>query len=277
MKKGAINCSAKTDLISESESTLAFDANFAPGAVSGFFAMKKTIEKAKKSGIAVATVKNASHFGFAAYYALQAVKEDLIGFAFTSSGLMVAPFGGFERVLGTNPICVAVPAKSERPVVFDSATSNAAYNKSFFAYTEHRPIPEDWGLTPEGKSTTDPADIVKNGGALLPFGSYKGYGLAFIVHILTSILSGSAARFNEEEKLFEDTKKIGFNFAVLDISRFTDLSIFKDLVDLSIRRIKSSRKQDGIPEIYVPGEIEWKQYEKSQKEGLLLYEKVFSL
>lgn len=276
MRNGKINTKANIKLISESPSTLAFDSDFAPGSVAGKYAMAKTIEKAKQSGVAVSTVKNATHFGFAAYYALDAIKENMIGLAFTSSSFMVAPFGGFERVLGTNPICVTVPTKERRPVVFDAATSNAAYNKSFFAYTEGRSIPDDWGLDANGNKTTNPADIVKNGGALLPFGGYKGYGLDFIVSILTAVLSGAAIGTDSDGSVFEKTHAVGFNFAAIDISRFADVDSFKKVVDLSIDRIKSSKKQGGVKEIFVPGEIEWNLYEKSKREGLVLYNGVAS-
>lgn len=273
MRNGKINVKAEMKTISESDSALSFDADFAPGAVAGKYAMQRTIEKAEKTGVAVSTVKNATHFGFAAFYAQEAVKKDLIGLAFTSSSLLVAPFGGFERVLGTNPICVAVPAFQERPVVFDAATSNAAYNKSFFAYTEGRKIPRNWGMDAHGKPTENPADIVKNGGALFPFGGYKGYGLDFIVYLLTAVLGGSAIGRNENG-IFEDSGKIGYNFAAIDIAKFTDTEAFKKTVDFAVRRIKASKKQAETERIYVPGEIEAELYEKAKTDGILLYDGV---
>ena len=276
MRNGKINVNADIKLLSESISTLAFDADFAPGAVAGKHAMERTLEKAKATGVAVATVKNGTHFGFAAYYALDAIKENMIGLAFTSSSFLVAPFGGYERVQGTNPICIAVPAKNKRPVVFDAATSNAAYNKSFFAYTEGRSIPDDWGLDSSGNKTTNPADIVKKGGALLPFGGYKGYGLGFIISILTTVLSGTAIAADADGSIIEKTNGIGFNFAAIDISRFVDVDAFRKTVSLSIDRIKQSKKQNGVEEIYIPGEIEWNLYEKSKKDGLVLYNGVAS-
>ncbi|MBQ8013319.1 MAG: Ldh family oxidoreductase [Treponema sp.] len=273
MRNGKINVNAAIKTLSESDSAISFDADFAPGAVAGRYAMAKTIEKAQKTGVAVSTVKNATHFGFAAFYAQEALKHDLIGLAFTSSSLLVAPFGGFERVLGTNPICVAVPALHERPVIFDAATSNAAYNKSFFAYTEGRKIPRDWGMDAHGNPTENPADIVKNGGALFPFGSYKGYGLDFIVYLLTAVLGGSAIGRNENG-VFEDAGKIGYNFAAIDISKFADAESFKQTVDFAVRRIRSSKKAAGSERIYVPGEIEAELYEKARTDGLVLYDGV---
>ena len=272
-----INADAKITLLREGPANLVFDAQNAPGSVAVKFAMEKTIEKAKKSGVAVTTVKNGTHFGFAAYYAMQALKENMIGFAFTSTGKAVAPFGGFEKMLGTNPICVAVPAGEKRPVIFDAATSNVAYNKIFFAYTEGRSIPDNWGLTTNGSPTTNPADIIEKGGALLPFGSYKGYGLGFIVYIITSLLAGVDVSEESGETAGENYMQVAFNFAAIDISRFTEPETFKKNLDISIARLKASKTAPGISEILIPGEIEFKNYEKAQKEGLVLYEGVSSI
>ncbi len=276
MRSGKINCSADIKIIRESESTLSIDADHAPGSVAGKYAMARTIEKARKNGVAISTVKNATHFGFAAYYAMDALAENFIGLSFTSTGLGVAPFGGFEKMLGTNPICVAVPAGKERPVVFDAATSNAAFNKCFFAYTEGRKIPSDWALDKDGKPTTDPADVVTGGGALLPFGGYKGYGLGLIVFIITTLLSGTSVIDDDGGKVTENTKKVAYNFAAIDISRFTDVKDFKENLDVSIRRLKNSKKLPGTQEIYISGEIEFNLAEKAEKEGLEIFDGVES-
>jgi len=274
MCAGKINCSSDIKVISEGPSTILIDGDHGPGSVVGKFAMKKTIAKAKENGVAITTVKNATHFGFAAYYAMDALPESFIGLAFTSTGNGVAPYGGFEKMLGTNPICVAVPAGKEKPVVFDAATSNAAFNKCFFAYTEGRKIPADWALDKNGNPTTNPADVVQDNGALLPFGGYKGYGLGFIVFIITTLLSGTSVLDNDGGKVTENTKKVAYNFAAIDISRFTDVESFKENLDVSIRRLKDSKKLPDVNEIYVPGEIEFNLWNKSKTEGLEIFEGV---
>jgi len=238
--------------------------------------MQKTIEKAKKNGVAISVVKNGTHFGFAAYYAMDALPENFIGLAFTSTGNTVAPYGGFDKVLGTNPICVVVPAGSERPIIFDAATSNVAYNKCFFAYTEGKSIPDNWAISENGSVTTNPADVVERNGALLPFGGYKGYGLDLIVFIITTLLSGTSVLEGVENSSAENTKKISFNFAAIDISRFTNVDDFKKNVDISIKRIKDSRKCPGVEEIFIPGEIEFNTYEKSKKYGLEIFSGVYN-
>ena len=274
MREGKINPRSKITLLREGKGNAVFDADHAPGSVAGKFAMRHTIRKARQNGVAVSTVRNGTHFGYAAYYAMQALDDDMIGLAFTSTGAAVAPFGGYERLVGTNPICVAVPAGKARPVVFDAATSNVAFNKAFFAYTEGRSIPDDWGLDADGKATTNPADIVTGGGALLPFGGYKGYGLGFIVFIITTLLSGTSVLEDCKETAAENYMKVSYNFAAIDISQFTDIAEFKRNLDISVERIKSSKRIAGIDEIFVPGEIESNNYVKSQREGLILYDGV---
>ena len=269
-----INAQPEISIIRESPSTLAIDADFAPGAVAGTFAMKKTIEKALNTGLAVATVKNATHFGFAAYYASLALPHNLIGLAFTSTGAVVAPFGGSEKQLGTNPICVAVPAGTHRPVIFDAATSNAAFNKIFFAYTEGRTIPSDWAITADGRPTENPADVIEHGGVLLPFGSYKGYGLSLIVQIITTLLSGTDVTTGSADDVTENTRKIAYNFMALDISHFTNPGDFKRNLDFTLDRLKNSKKRPDAEEIFIPGEIEFNLYEKSKEEGLVLFDGV---
>ena len=274
IKEGNINSSAQIKTLKEGPSTLVLDADHAPGSVSGTFAMKKTIEKAKESGVAITTVKNGTHFGFAAYYAQQALGENMIGLSFTSTGKAVAPFGGFEKMIGTNPICVAIPSENGKSVIFDAATSNVAFNKIFFAYTEGRTIPDDWALDINGNKTTNPKDIIEDGGALLPFGEYKGYGLGFIVFILTTLLSGTSVLDDTDETAVENYRQVAYNFAAIDISRFTDVENFKKNLAVSVERLKASKKLPGNAEIFVPGEIEANNYEKGIKEGLVLYDGV---
>lgn len=268
---GRYNTKPEIRVLRESDATILIDADHGPGSVVGKFAMNRVIEKAKKTGVATGAVRNGTHFGMAAYYALDAVEEDMIGFAFTNSPTLVAPYGGYIRELGTNPICIAVPADKHKPVVFDAATSEAAYNKIFFARTEGRKIPLNWAVDGNGEPTDDPGVAIDEG-ALVPFGGYKGFGLAFIVNILTGILSGSSIAHDENGGQVEDIQNVGFNFGAVDISRFADKQEFKQAVDIFIERTKeSARKNSNIP-IYIPGEPEDIRKEKALRDGLEIYD-----
>ncbi|MGN0513796.1 MAG: Ldh family oxidoreductase [Lachnospiraceae bacterium] len=274
MRNGKINVKPDIRVIREYPSVTAFDADYAPGSVAGKLAMKKTIEKAKETGIAMSTVKNGTHFGIAAYYAMDALKENMIGLAFTNSAPMAAPYGGYARELGTNPICVAVPAKKHRPIVFDAATTVAAFNKIFFALTEKNNIPDTWALDGAGNVTTNPGDVIGTDGllgALLPFGGYKGYGLAVIVNVLTAVLSGCGLKADGSTEYVDN---VGFNFAAIDISKFTDFDEFTANIDLMIERLKNSKKRPGFEKILVPGEPEFDKYDASKREGILILDGV---
>lgn len=271
IEEGKIKISPQIQVVQESEGCTTIDADFAPGSVVGVHAMDCTIEKAKKHGLAMTTVKNGTHFGAAAYYALRAVKENMIGIALTNSVKLMAPYGGYERELGTNPICIAVPGT--KTIVYDGATSIAAYNKIFLANAENRHIPDNWALDNKGHSTTNPEDVVVHGGAVRPFGEYKGYGLSVMVQILTGILSGGSI-VREENEVKENVDATAYSFMVIDISKFTELEAFKKTVDIFGERLKKSLKQDGVKEIYLPGEIEELKYKESEEQGIKIHEDV---
>ncbi len=269
MREGIINCHARIKELQGGICTLAIDADYAPGSVVGRYAMQRTIQMAKMNGIGMTTVKNGTHFGMAAFYAMDALKEGMIGMAFTSAGRLVAPFGGFGRELGTNPICIAVPASEERPLVYDAATSTVAFNKLFYARTEGKKIPLDWAVDSVGEPTDDPATAIDEG-ALVAFGSYKGYGLSIMVNVMTGLLSGTNSGTNENDNFLRGMRGEGFNFMAIDISRFVDTEDFKKSVDHLVRRLKNAGRKQDVKEIYVPGELEFLQYEKSKREGILI-------
>lgn len=273
IKEGKIKISPEIKIINENACCTTFDADYAAGSVAGVYAMDYTIKKAKNQGLAMAVVKNGTHFGAAAYYALRAVKENMIGIALTNSVKLMAPFGGYDRELGTNPICVAVPGR--KAVVYDGATSIAAYNKIMLANIEKKAIPENWALDNKGHCTTNPEEVVVHGGAVCPFGTYKGYGLATMVQILTGILSGGSLIVCDGE-LQENSDATAYNFMAIDISKFTDLEIFKKTVDIFGDRLKNSSKRDGVDEIYLPGEIEDLKYKESEEKGIELHANVIS-
>lgn len=250
------------------------DGDKGPGAVSGLKAMHLAIEMAKSSGIAMTVVKNGTHFGMAEFFAREAVKENMIGMAFTNVSVpLVAPFGGYTKQLGTNPICVAVPAYEHEPIIFDAATSEAAFNKVFYARAEGKSIPDNWAVDGKGQKTTDPNEVIENG-ALVSFGGYKGYGLGFMVNILTGLLSGACLLKDETGAIHEDESGVGFNFVAIDISKFMDVTDFKKLVDTFVGRIKGSARINKDTPILVPGEPEDERFKKALSEGIEIYDGV---
>lgn len=270
-EKGLYNATPDIQEIKEDGGTLIIEGDHGPGAVCGKYAMRRTIEKAKETGIAVTVVRNSTHFGMAEYFAKDAVKENMIGLAFTNVSVpLVAPYGGYTKQLGTNPICIAVPADRHEPVIFDAATSEAAFNKVVYARAEGKKIPSNWAVDGKGQPTTDPKAVIEEG-ALVSFGGYKGYGLAFMVNILTGLLSGACLQKEEDGTVKENENGVGFNFVAIDISRFMDPEDFKKLVDVFVDRVKNSPRTEEETPILVPGEPEHAKYLDALEHGIEIF------
>jgi LDH2 family malate/lactate/ureidoglycolate dehydrogenase len=269
LEKGAYNNNPRIKVTRESAGAATVDADRAFGAVSGVYAMKLCMEKAQKNGTASVAVKNANHYGCLAYYTLEAAKKGMIGFAMCNSLAGTSVWGGNDRVLGTNPFSVAIPAHKKRPVVYDGATSVVAFGKVAVAHIEKRPIPGHWSYDREGNPTTDSAEAFY--GTMRPFGDYKGSGISMLISLLCAGLSDSYFDMEEEMLRLERDLSAGGGlsdfFTVIDIGAFTDPEKFKNRVDTFIDLVKMSRKIPGTAEIFVPGEIEFNKEEEFRARG----------
>src|SRR6188768_369500 len=191
-----VNTNPVMRIIHETPSTAVVDGDSGLGLVVAPYAMQVAIDKAKQVGTGWVSVKNSNHFGIAGYHAMMALEQDMIGIAMTNASALVAPTFSVERMLGTNPIAVAIPAGSEQPFVADFATTTAANGKLEILQRKNAPMPLGWAQTKDGEPSTDP-HALKDGGALLPLGgdrehgSHKGYALGSIVDIFSAVLSGA--------------------------------------------------------------------------------------
>ena len=243
------------------------DAHNGWGAVAGLAGMREAIARARQVGTGVAVVRHSNHFGIAAYYAQEAVVAGMIGVAMTNASANMSPWGGRQPYFGTNPICVAVPAGKERPVIYDGATSVVAIGKLVLAAKKGEQIPPTWAADQSGQPTTDPKVAVAAGN-LLPMGGYKGYGFALIVDVLSGILAGAAfgSHVSNLRKL-DAPQNVGHFFAALDIGAFADPAEFQGEMEQLVREIKNSPRAPGSERIYLPGEIEWEFEERRCREG----------
>ena len=257
-------------------SILKLDGRNGQGAWIGSCAMDLCIERAKERGSCFVTVENGNHFGYAAYFTERAAAEDMIGFAVTNSTAFLPPTGGTRPMVGTNPIAVCIPAGRYRPLVLDMATSAVARGKIVLAKRNGKEIPLGWGLDSKGRPTTDP-DEVLNGGTLLPMGGPKGYGLSLIIDILCSCLAGASAG-TALGSLYDYTRtqNAGYCFAALNIGKIIDMGLFKGSVDAIFDEIKACPRAEGVSEIFVPGEIEYNNYERALCEGLSISDAVLA-
>lgn len=196
LSHGRINPRPNISIIRETASTATMDGDNGLGLVVAPRANELAMEKALNVGTGWVSVCNTNHFGIAGYYVLKALERDLIGWAMTNTTPLVAPTWGCERRLGTNPISIGFPGKEEPPIVIDMATSAVAYGKIEMARRKGGHIPAGWALDSEGRTCTDANNMV-NGGALSPLGSaretggHKGYCLALMVDVLSTVLSGA--------------------------------------------------------------------------------------
>ncbi|NPA62612.1 MAG: Ldh family oxidoreductase [Methanococci archaeon] len=252
LKVGNINPKPNIKVVKESPATAVIDGDFGLGQVVGKKAMELAIKKAKNVGVGVVATRNANHFGIAGYYSELAMNNDMIGITITNTEPAMAPFGGKEKILGTNPIAIAFKGNKYK-FSLDMATASIARGKILEALRKKLNIPEGCAVDKDGKPTTDPVKALE--GCILPFGGPKGYGLALAIEMLSAIggaevgtkVKGTA---NPEERC---TK--GDLFIVINPEFFMGREEFKRKVDELLEEIKTSEPAEGF-EILIPGEIE---------------------
>lgn len=259
---------AAIDIVQESPTTTVIDGNWGFGYVVNEYAMNLTIEKARKSNVAAATVFRQGHVGRAASYPLMAVKAGMIAMMTADSGRSpkaVAPFGGRAPRLGTNPIAIAMPSNLDGPIFIDMATSAVAKGKVKLAQARGDAIPTGWVIDKDGHDTTDPA-AVDDGGVLLPLGGdigYKGYGLAAMVEIFSGLLTGLGFGIEPTGRHND-----GCFMAVFNVAAFRPLDQFKAEVTEFAAYLKDTPTAAGVDEVYYPGEVEYLCEQRRRVEGI---------
>jgi LDH2 family malate/lactate/ureidoglycolate dehydrogenase len=267
VKLGLMNPAAAPLVIQRSASTALLDGCNGFGQVVTMRAMSLAIEMAGATGAAVVGVRNSNHFGAAAYYVMAAVNVGMIGLVLSNSAPAMAPWGGAVAMMGTNPLAVGIPAGDESPVVLDMATSAVARGKIRLAAKKGEKIPEGWALDAKGEPTTDPEEALA--GTLLPASGPKGYGLAFVIDVLSGILTGSG--FGRTVRPLDDMSgpvRAGHLVAAINVQDFTSVPGFRAEVDEFIREIRNCPRAPGVDRIYVPGEIESEAALRLSKEGI---------
>lgn len=274
IRHGLVKVNVTPTIIKDGGAMMAIDGANGQGACIAQQIMELCVKRARDIGVSIAFVRNCNHFGCPAYFTKYAANNNMIGFAATNSYRAVAPFGGTEPMLGTNPLSIAIPGGRYRPFILDMATSLVAQGKLILAQKEGREIPLGWGLDKNGDPSTDP-NAVLNGGTLLPFGGPKGYGISLAIEIMCACLA-TAAKSTEMGSMynFNRTQDTGFVIGAFDISKIISIDEFNDSVSRIFEEIKATPKIDGISEIFIPGEIEDRKYDKAEAEGLDLSDAV---
>jgi LDH2 family malate/lactate/ureidoglycolate dehydrogenase len=248
--------------------------------------MKVAIDKARTAGTGWVSVQNSNHFGIAGIHAMMALEEDMIGIAMTNASPLVAPTFSTERLLGTNPIAVAIPAGKQPAFVADMATTTAANGKLEILQRKNMPAPHGWIQDKEGNISTNQHEV-KEGGALLPLGgtreqgSHKGYALGSIVDIFSGVLSGAnygpwVPPFVSFLPVADDLpgKGIGHFFGAMRIDAFRPATDFKQHMDHWIERFKNAQPIAGEKRVLIPGDPEREMEQERLTNGIPLIEAV---
>src|SRR5690349_12893603 len=269
-------------VVYETPSTAVIDGDGGLGLVVAPFAMDVAIRKAKEVGTGWVSVNHSNHFGIAAYHAMKANEHDMIGIAMTNASPLVAPTFSTERLLGTNPICVTIPAGEEPAFVADLATTTAANGKLEILQRKNLEAPQGWIQDKDGHSSTN-AHELKTGGALLPLGgdrehgSHKGYALGAVVDIFSAVLSGAnygpwVPPFPAYVPMPTDMpgKGIGHFFGAMRIDAFRKADEFKQHMDHWIRRFRSAKTVAGEEKVLIPGDPEREMEALRMQDGIPL-------
>ena len=267
IKKKVINPKPKIKIKKISQSISHVDANNSIGFVAADIAVKTAINNAKKTGIGLVAVKNSGHYGLSGYYAEQAVKKNLMVMVFTNAPPAVAPHGALKSLFGTNPICFGTPTGSKIPFILDTSISMINRGKIRVAARDGEKIPEGVALDKFGKPTTDPKKALE--GVQLPIAGFRGSGLAWMVDILSGVLTGGnhAGRVKDPFTDFSGPQNIGHLFFVLKPNLFVGNSFNKRIKD-NIKTIKKLPKIKGVKEILYPGQNKFNRYKNNLKKEI---------
>ena len=268
IKSKLINPKPKIKIKKISQSIAHIDANNGIGFVAADIAIKTAIKNAKKTGISLVGVKNSGHYGLSGYYAGQAVKHNLIAFCFTNAPPAIAPHGSKKSLFGTNPICFATPTSSKVPFILDTSVSVINRGKIRVAARTGKKIPQGVALDKFGKPTTDAKKALS--GVQLPIAGFKGSGLAWMVDILSGVLTGGnhGGKVRDPFDDFSGPQNIGHLFLVMKPNLF--VGNYSQRIKENIKRIKKLPKLKGVKKIYYPGENKYSRYISNLKKNILV-------
>jgi LDH2 family malate/lactate/ureidoglycolate dehydrogenase len=274
-RSGRANMKARPRIVRETPVSALVDGDGGLGHVPARFAMQVAIDKAKAAGIAITAVRNSAHFGATGYYTSMAANAGLIGMACTSNTVaQVAPTFGKEAKLGTDPWSFAAPAANGEPFLLDMATTTVAAGRIRNKANEGLPCPPGWVLDKDGRASTDPAEAREKGGFLTSLGgapetsSYKGYGLAVMVNILASCLSGAGLITDPPSAKRPQGNDIGHCFIAIDPGLFRDRDEFAGDVTRLCDGLRATTPVDPAQPVMVAGDPQWRYAEQRRRDGV---------
>ena len=279
-KANRINVTPNVRVVHETPSTAVVDGDRAVGMVAATKSMKVAIEKAKVAGTGWVSTRNSNHYGIAGYYSMMALEHDMIGICMTNANPLVAPTFSISRMMGTNPIAVAIPTLKQPPFVADFATTPIARGKLAVSQKKGEKVSLGYVQDKDGNPSDDPS-ILSKGGSMVTLGgdyehgSHKGFCLAAIVDIFSAVFSG--ANFGPfvppsvaylpvlDKKVGEGT---GHFFGAMRIDAFQPAQQFKAKMDEWIETFRNAKSAPGKPQVVIPGDPEREKEKKLAAEGI---------
>jgi LDH2 family malate/lactate/ureidoglycolate dehydrogenase len=255
IRSGAMTAGTEPVVLADTGALILLDGRDGIGQVLTDRARELAVTRARAHGVGVVGVRNSNHFGTAMWFTRRAAREGCVALLSTNASPAMAPWGGREKVLGTNPWSIAAPAPGGRVVAVDIANTAVARGKIYLAKNRGEPIPETWALSPDGAPTTDPAEGVL--GVVLPMAGHKGYAITFMMDVLAGALTGSGVA-TEVHGPYEPAarSRAGHLFLAIDPAAMGDPAAYDAQVQRLIDEVKGVPLAQGFDEVFYPGELE---------------------
>lgn len=271
LENGVMRAETRPELVVDAGAVAVLDGHDGVGQVLGARAAREAIDRAKAHGIGAVAVRRSNHFGTAMYFTRMAALEGCVGFLCTNASPAMAPWGGSEKRVGSNPWSIAAPAGTLAPMMLDIANTGVARGKIYLARNKGLPIPLGWALNAAGEPTTDPVEAI--GGLILPMGGHKGYAISVVMDMLSGVLSGGSFGCAVNGPYVPDRPSGAGHFMIaIDIARFQPLEAFGARMERLIAELKSVPLAQGVDEVFYPGEIEARSAERNLRSGIALPE-----
>lgn len=276
MTEDGVDPRGRPRIVSDSGAALVIDGDNAMGQIAGTLAVEAVIDRARTVNVAFAAVRGSNHSGALDWYTMRIAMQGMIGVAGSNALPTMAPWGGVDKIVGLNPISIAVPGGEHGPIVLDVALGATAHGKIRVYAQKEQPIPEGWAFDAAGAPTTDAAAALE--GLIQPIGGHKGIGLAVMVGLLASVLSG--AGYGTESGNMVDGATPGADgqfYLAINVSAFRDIADFAGHVDRIARQYRDSRRADGVERLYLPGDLEAEFAERNRRDGIPLNDEAVAL
>lgn len=267
LQSGAMRADVEGKILVDTGSLLLYDAEDGIGQVATERARRLAVERAREHGVGIVGVRRSNHFGTAMYFTRRAASDGCVMILTTNASPAMAPWGGREKRVGTNPWSIAAPW-NEKAVALDIANTAVARGKIYLAEQRGESIPDHWALTEDGRRTTDPVEGIH--GTVLPMAGHKGYGISFMMDVLSGALTGSAVGASVVGP-YSPTGSSGAGHLLLaiDVAAFGDVDGYNDRIAQMINEVRETPLAEGHERIYYPGEVEDLAEEASLEAGEL--------